>query len=231
MNLKLMLYGSMLKIKNFIMQRMNPLLQKESKQTTNLYQSINKLPLSIFIDCLVDNEFNKLIIEGEATNEQLQQAWEKVMEEYGNAVAPNEVSNKLQDVKTLARKEYQIKRIELVLDLLDKFPCEKIYNMLFTFGYTLPKLKYSNENVNKVVSILLGYFRRDITDYQILAKKIEEKAQEQPKNKYTRQYFDDVLSSICTALKLPSLSIETMTLGAYCAYLRRYNTFIKSQQK
>jgi len=121
MNLKRMLYGSMLRIKSSIMQRMNRLQPKELPNISNLYLSINKLPLSIFIDCLVDNEFNKLIIEGKATNEQLQQAWEKIMEEYGNAVAPNEVSNKLQDVKTLARKEYQIKRIELVLDLLDKF--------------------------------------------------------------------------------------------------------------
>ena len=231
MNLVHTLYGLILKIKSSIMQRTTRSKLKESKVTLNLYQSINKLPLSIFIDCLVDETYNGLIIEGEATNEELQNAWAKIMEEYGNAVAPNEVENKLRKVKSLAMKSYKIQRIEIVLYLLSKYPCEKLYNMLFTFGYTLPKLKYSQDNADKVLDIFLGYFKKDITDYQILEKETETNQEETPKPKYTRQYFDDVLSSICTTLKMPSLSIESMSVGAYCAYLNRYNSFIKSQQK
>jgi len=210
---------------------MNRLQAKELPNTTKLYLSINKLPLSIFIDCLVDKDYSGLIIEGTPTNEEIEKAWSIIMEEYGNAVSPNEVENKLRDLKTLARKEYQIKRIEMLLDLLEKMPCEKLYNMLFTFGYTLPKLKYSQENVDKVLTQFIAYFKKDITDYQILAKRLETKQEDTPKPKYTRQYFDDVLSSISIALKIPTISVNTITLGAFCAYLNRYNAFIKSQQK
>lgn len=210
---------------------MNRLQAKELPNISKLYLSINKLPLSIFIDCLVDKDYSGLIIEGTPTNEEIEKAWSVIMEEYGNAVSPNEVESKLRDLKTLARKEYQIKRIELVLELLQEVPCEKLYNMMYTFGYTLPKLKYSQDNVDKVVTLFIAYLKKDITDYQILAKKLETKQDDTDKPKYTRQYFDDVLSSISIALKMPTISVNNITLGAFCAYLNRYNAFIKSQQK
>jgi len=210
---------------------MNHSQVKELQSTLKLYQSINKLPLTIFIDCLVDKDYNGLIIEGEPTKEEIEKAWATIMEEYGNSVSPNEVESKLRDLKTLAKKEYQIKRIEMLLDLLEKMPCEKLYNMMYTFGYTLPKLKYTQENVDKVLAQFIAYLKKDITDYQILAKKLETKQDDTDKPKYTRQYFDDVLISISIALKMPTISVNNITLGAFCAYLNRYNAFIKSQQK
>ena len=210
---------------------MKPLQQKESKGITKLYLSINKLPLSIFIDCLVDKDYSGLVIEGTPTNEEIEKAWSIIMEEYGNAVSPNEVENKLRKVKSLAFKRYKVQRIEIVLYLLGIMPCEKLYNMLFTFGYTLPKLKYNQENVDKVLTQFIAYFKKDITDYQILEKEIEVSQTQHPEPKYTRQYFDDVLSSISIALKIPTISVNTITLGAFCAYLNRYNAFIKSQKK
>jgi hypothetical protein len=40
-----------------------------------LYDHIDKLPFNLFLDCYCDGKIKVLIIEGEATEEDLQAAW------------------------------------------------------------------------------------------------------------------------------------------------------------
>ena len=50
---------------------------KETNKISKLYRSIHELPLRIFIACLVANDYKKLIIEGEVSEDELYEAFEE----------------------------------------------------------------------------------------------------------------------------------------------------------
>ena len=51
---------------------------KNISSSVELYLLCEKLPLDIYIDCLIDNDLKGLIISGIATQEHLQEAWDKI---------------------------------------------------------------------------------------------------------------------------------------------------------
>lgn len=81
------------------------LLQQPSKQSAaaatslTLYQSCSKCPLDVFLDCLFDGDYKRLVIEGSITDEQLYNVWQNLYTEYCELSNGDGVSDHLELMK------------------------------------------------------------------------------------------------------------------------------------
>ncbi len=61
-----------------------------------IYQSIHKLPLAIFIDIVVDNDYSGLVISGTPEPGELEDAWINIHEQYCEAIGNGSATNYLE---------------------------------------------------------------------------------------------------------------------------------------
>jgi hypothetical protein len=66
------------------------LQSKENTTSLNLYRSITQLPLSRFIDVVVDGNLYALVISGKPTEQDLTEAWDEIRMQYAEAMKDGE---------------------------------------------------------------------------------------------------------------------------------------------
>jgi len=196
-----------------------------------LYTTIHKLPLQIFIDIIVDEDLKLLIIEGEASEEVLNETWQNILNEYTQAISNKEVINKIDETKNLLKKETTIKIIDSMLRMIELKPCEELFNLLYLFNYPIPKLEYSEENLRAILPTFLAHYKKERFDYQLLIKSIEEKSKGKNKDvKLGYDYFNNMIAEIGIAFST-TLDIRTITTGIFCTYVNKLHKHYENQRK
>lgn len=196
-----------------------------------LYTTIHKLPLQIFIDIIVDEDLKLLIIEGEASEEVLNQTWQNILNEYTEAVSNKEVINKIDETKNLLKKETTIKIIDSMLRIIEIKPCEELFNLLYLFNYPISKLEYSEENLKAILPAFLAYYKKDRFEYQLLIKSREEKGKGENKDvKLGYDYFNNMITEIGIAFST-SIDITKVTTGIFCTYVNKLHKHYENQKK
>ena len=74
----------------------------ETNKISKLYRSIHELPLRIFIACLVANDYKKLIIEGEVSEDELYEAFEVLYLQYVESAGGKDALKKVASTSKLA---------------------------------------------------------------------------------------------------------------------------------
>jgi hypothetical protein len=74
---------------------------KEESSGTKLLHRINDVPLSVFIDCICDNDYKGLIISGKPTNEEIATAFEAIYEQYIEAVGGKDLLRHIRQMANL----------------------------------------------------------------------------------------------------------------------------------
>jgi hypothetical protein len=197
-----------------------------------IYTTINKLPLDVFIEINETKDLSLLVIEGEHSNELLIEAWNIIIMEYTQAMANKEVKRKLEDGKEKTRLQTIISVGDSLLSLCEKYPCEKLYNLLFEFGYPLQKLEYSEENLKTAIEGFLVHFRGAKFDYRVILAK-EDKEPKKPQQKAITlgyDYFNALLADISIHLNVNVDTKNTMT-SVFCMLAQRLEKKIESLNK
>jgi len=222
------------------MQANNILNQQDS---IVLYKSIINLPLCRFIDCMVDGDFQALVISGTTTNSrELQETWANILQEYSQAIGTGEFK-----LYTMLYREVSILRLDCdeincliqslnsVQDyiLLNKLNViEYIFTMQTTWGIQINNLLKTNckfnykddptyrEELNKCI-------RRSKSIKIKLDLKLLAFAAIQNKNtaevKIDRAYFDSLLITISDHAKYEIT--ENITVNKFCERIKRYNQY------
>jgi hypothetical protein len=201
-------------------------------QTLKLYQNIYELPLRVFIACLIDKKYELLVIEGEYNEEQAMKAWTNLISEYSNAINPTESKLKIETILNAVNIEGRLGVIENTIELLTS--CgdvvkESVYPMLFKFGYPLPRLPYSLENLAKVLKIFIGHYKLESHKYSILKNQTTDESEN--KDEYSWDSFQSILTTISLTMKMPPIDIQQITTGQFCTYVSQFNNYVKQQQK
>lgn len=200
--------------------------------STKLLQSIDKLPLETFIDCIVDHNYSGLIIEGTPTEAELQTCFDNIYEQYIEGIGGKELVRHLADVKQIALMQSKILRAESLLEIIQLCPTIGLFEQLYTFGYALPKEKYSYYGINKVLRIFVAKYKKDKTETDRLIFQFEHSQQSEKKGEssgYTRDYFYNSIVEMSTAFKFPIQ--QNITLALYCSYMRKYKDLLNTLQK
>ncbi len=214
-------------------------------KSCSIYQNISNLPLSRFIDCIVDHNLFALVITGTPDPKELTEAWDNILQEYTEAIGANEYKLYLSLYREVTNLDIEYKQIRSFADIL----CE-IQNYIILKNYdVLPfvlesQKKFSNE-LNKLLRTECKFNNRDPSGFQeeinkclrrskALKIKLDLKllafAEIQKKNKdgapMDRRYFDSMLITISDYAKYEIG--EQITVSKYCERIKRYNHYCES---
>lgn len=196
----------------------------------NIYQSIHKIPLTIFIDILSTQNYELLIINGNATKEELKPIWEQLYNDYAVAIGGKEFEDKLVSVKDTVIFQSRIQRARNILEVIRIKPSEELFKLLYDFDYPLPELKYSHESLDRVLKIFIAHYKRDLIELQQMATTIENQG---GAVEMDYSYFTNIIVDMSTAFKM-SININEISVGQYCIFVQKYKAHcdaIIKQQK
>lgn len=204
-------------------QSLNP----ESSQL-NLYRSIGRLPLNVFINCVVDKDYSGLVISGTATQSEFLEAWADLNSQYAEIMGDAEYKVYSALYKELAILTLKVAEIEAIIEVLSYFP----YYPLF-------------EKLNEHLSVSWQYDYSNVEEYEKLLKRAYNRSREfvirleskkiafdsmQSKFKEgkppTREYFNSMLISLSDHVKY-RIS-DDITVFEFC---QRVNNLSKHLEK
>ncbi len=202
------------------------------KRHSSWYQSIHDLPLRIFINCLVEDNLSLLIITGTPTPDQLEDAWEKISDEYTTALGDNEFKLCLILQKEVAQLTTSFKLVHYAVGILQmvyyKELAEELNKLLGTayhFDVKNPKA-YKRE-----LQLCLSKAKQYKMKLDIKSKNLEviESKQKGKSQKPTKAYFQSILISLSDHAKyaIP----DTITVYEYCERIRRLNQYVEQTKK
>ena len=206
----------------------------------NIYRQISELPLSRFIDCIVDNNLYALVITGTPDLTELQKAWANILTQYSEALGVAEFKLYISLYREISLLEIDYKTIHTNVDVL-----RSIQRWTLKNG-TTPEIEACRIKLGKEVNSLLRtackFNEKDDATYQEELNKCIRRTgglkirldlkllafdEIKKKNKsgveLTRPYFDSVLISISDHAKYEIT--ETITVSKYCERIKRYNQY------
>lgn len=197
-----------------------------------IYRDINSLPLYLFIDCMVDDKIHSLVISGNPTPEELQDAWADILMEYNEVMADNEGKLFFSLHKQILQKEIELRMIDHALFVLKSEYIPRLVdtlNKLFSSGILLDPTDqddYHNKLQifrNLKASILMNRDMKRIQYEAIQAKR------SQSSQRPDRRYFQTILLNLSDYVKYEV--DENISVFTFCERFRRLNKFLETTTK
>lgn len=203
-----------------------------------LISSIHKLPLEIFIDCLVDEDYARLIVEGEPTAEEIKEAWNNLLFEYNDAIGGDGQSNFVGFTKQYHHAKLKHDKAVAYIELLnyyytnEKVIVPKWVNDLNRIVDL--RTQFTNENASEFPAYLKKCFSRNksnLVKMELVKIQLEQLQSVQATKKEVkpdRGYFTRVminLKNYCNR-EIPT-SISTYE---FCVLVNNYTEYVKKME-
>lgn len=207
------------------------------------YKTIHDLPLSKFIDCIVDGNLYALIISGDPTKEQLAEAWDFILGQYTELVGTQEyqlykvlycevavLKITLDQLRILAAKvNDQDEKVGILRIIYDEYFAKELNKLVNTnCKFNWNNQKEYHEELDKCVrrgkALKIQY---DLKNLQF--KAIEKKNSGTAAVKMDRQYFTSILITLSNFAKFRIDS--SITMDEYCLRIKDHNDYYKEVKK
>lgn len=201
--------------------------EKKEEKSFNIYRSIHKLPLSVFIDVMLDKKLEALIIDGEPSKEELKKAWDIIIEEYADVNNKVDVNKEVKIYKRIVRLQFVIAGVELLLPVLEmvfvKQFAERLRDLI---GRELLFNEESYESDLKISRVVLGTSKQELKLEKIQLHGLEEKVED--KEELSREYFSEMLLNLSDHAGY-ELKEEAITVYKFLERVKRLSDHIKRQ--
>lgn len=163
-----------------------------------MYQDC-RLPLDIYLECLFDKDYSRLVIKGKPTEDQILEAWEKICVEYSeiqNDGNGNELFQKTLQIQYLSGKITVVDKIIRHLQIAfspDLIGILKFYGVLS--GLTAENWEEPVTRFEKIGKIIANS-KLWLTELDLERAAFDKLVGEQTEAKGGVEYFEDWLSSI-----------------------------------
>ena len=107
----------------------------EKISNIKLYENCNQLMLDRFIQIIVEGDLRLLIIEGEPSNEILQETWEYIYAEYTLLISDDNSTEIYKAIRDINMWKMKFQRIEMFISLLSQRPYPLLIIELKKMGY------------------------------------------------------------------------------------------------
>lgn len=209
---------------------------KTIQEPAKIYKDIYRLPLSRFVDAVVDGDLQALVISGEPTEAELLAALENILIEYNDAMAshtPKEM-RKVGLIKSVTISEARAAAIDEMIKLLALYRVEKFVKEINRVLQC--SLKFDAENpaeydrdLKRAEMRLKGLRLRANLD----TEKLKHFATEEEKKgevKADRQFFERVLINLADHAKI-ELSADRITVFQFAERVKRYTAYIEKHNQ
>jgi hypothetical protein len=196
------------------------------------YRHITEMPLSRFIDVVVDENYAALIITGYPPIDELHAAWLDIQGEYADAMGDSEHRLYISLFKEAIVLKTNLDLIIVAVGVLEQTYSPELLsrlNKLLNTSYTLDPndpVKYKATLKSCIMRSKAIKINLDMKEMQL--KAIQEKEQE-PGKKPTREYFQSILITLSDHAKY---SIQdSITVFEFCDRVKRFNKYCEQVKK
>ncbi len=225
MKIKTIVYTLMKKIKNFVSPP-TKVQQEEVKTSLKLFQDLS-IPFSKYIEILINKDLNLLIIEGNATESELSDAWQTINELYIEAIGDLDTKIRIESAREIAYLEGRINIANSIIKQLEYGYSDPLIQMLSSFGYII-SIEPNEANLEAYINQFNGYLKVELLELQEKLNEIDKV--EKKETEITKQYFEKIIVAIELTFKF-QISVEKITTAKYCEYVNSYNNHIKNLEK
>jgi hypothetical protein len=199
---------------------------KEVKTSLKLFQDLS-IPFSKYIEILINKDLNLLIIEGNATESELSDAWQTINELYIEAIGDLDTKIRIESAREIAYLEGRINIANSIIKQLEYGYSDALIQMLSSFGYII-SIEPNEANLEAYINQFNGYLKAELLELQEKLNEIDKV--EKKETEITKQYFEKIIVAIELTFKF-QISVEKITTAKYCEYVNSYNNHIKNLEK
>lgn len=194
--------------------------EKQELRRSNLYRGCSNLPMENFIQCLCEEDYAYLVIEGEATDRELHEAWVLILAEYyelrGDTSEGMEVWQLSRDIM---RIQNHLFLLEQCVEFLKEKWSDSIAESVNKLGY--PFKPASKEDYTEELNRVVNKAKTKYIQLRQNIKLLEEKVSKLGDKKPTRDYFDNMLIHIEEMQKV-SYSMDTLPVQKFVLLEKKY---------
>lgn len=206
--------------------------EMQPDRSFSIYRSINKLPLNRFIDCMIDGNLYALVISGDPSKLELQEAWNDILSEYTESISNNEYRLYISLYKEITILQLTYEQVHILAEVLNTVYSKKLCDELNSLLRT--SCKFNPLDVSSYRDELLKCVRRSagiklkldlkLLQFDAIKKKHEQKAGDKMED--GREYFTSVMITLSDHAKyqLP----DTITVLEYCERIKRLNKHLET---
>jgi hypothetical protein len=191
-----------------------------------LFQDLS-IPFSKYIEILINKDLNLLIIEGNATESELSDAWQTINELYIEAIGDLDTKIRIESAREIAYLEGRINIANSIIKQLEYGYSDALIQMLSSFGYII-SIEPNEANLEAYINQFNGYLKVELLELQEKLNEIDKV--EKKETEITKQYFEKIIVAIELTFKF-QISVEKITTAKYCEYVNSYNNHIKNLEK
>ncbi len=196
------------------------------KTSLKLFQDLS-IPFSKYIEILINKDLNLLIIEGNATENELSDAWQIINELYIEAIGDLDTKIRIESAREIAYLEGRINIANSIIKQLEYGYSDALIQMLSSFGYII-SIEPNEANLEAYINQFNGYLKVELLELQEKLNEIDKV--EKKETEITKQYFEKIIVAIELTFKF-QISVEKITTAKYCEYVNSYNNHIKNLEK
>lgn len=202
----------------------------QKSPSLNLYRRCFDTPLSVFISCVVDKNYNSLIKYGTCTTADLLSAWEAIYSEYQEILGLPTNRAAMNLAKASGKLHAQHTSMVACYHVLRHTHSVVCINTLKHFGYNFKfdpadRKAYAADLENLVVKIRIVEMNIQRVTNEQTAFISQQKGKD-----ITRKTFMDIIASLSLFCKFP-LNPDELSVGMYALYQKKYREEAEASQK
>jgi hypothetical protein len=196
---------------------------------SNLYRSIDRLPMVNFIECLCDKNLRALIISGDAAAAELEETWIKILAQY-NDLLQSEIDSRWKLIRDVHRTEHHLFLLDKCIEFLRIRYSESIAESLRRLGYNF---RPESHEPAKYEALLISASQKSKTKYiylKQLVEKLKEVIEETADQMPTKEDFENRLLEF-EHMQGTTYSMETITVQKFALMQKKYDARVKELEK
>lgn len=204
--------------------------QKRSVEVKSyrLYQDLKAITLDRWMDIVCNEDYKKLIIEGEVSDEVLKDAWDALYLQYIEIVGGEDVQERIKLIKEITLLSCKIERAEALMEVLQIAPNEALFDQLYMLGYSLPSMPFNENSMKVLFKRLTAEMKREVVLIHNMSERLEKEAGDA--KKMTEQDFYNLIVEISDCFKVVLKESETSVM-AFATYLAKYKKRAEDLQR
>lgn len=196
------------------MSRKKFLLKQNIK--AEYYKNCAELPLNLFIQCVVTQKLHGLIISGKPTDEQLNEAWGNINQDYQDLTEDHDGDYLLGLFSNISYLDERLRIIYNIVAYLEIKRSEGLILLLQEMGFDF---EYSEESLLTDLKLTVSQAKFDKVNLEMQQNELKEL---QSKGKQPTEYDYDSILSTLSKYQGYQLRSKDLTVTEFIAILNRF---------
>lgn len=193
----------------------------KSKPQYKLITSIDQLSLASFIECIVDQKFDSLIISGDPPQPEILEAWANIYSEYLDLLGDSE-SHYIIDLQRQAELlNYKITVTEGIIKVLEFLHVQKLVDTLKQFRFDTKHLVQDHHGYRNNLSRITSRLASMKLKLQGMVNEVADYYKDKTTENITREFFHRQLARL-SKFQGYHLKIKKLMVTEYVAILKDY---------